>query len=78
MEVASKGITVNAVAPGFIDTDMVKCLPPETVETLLSRIPMGRIGQAPEIAQVVAFLAGNASSFITGTTISVNGGQLMT
>ena len=77
MEVASKGITVNAVAPGMIDTDMVKIMPSTAFETMLARIPMGRMGQASEIGQVVAFLAGEGAGFITGTTISANGGQCM-
>ena len=76
-EVASRGITVNAVAPGFIDTDMTKSLPVEFKDLLLGKIPMGRFGTAEEVAKAVMFLVSENSSYITGNTIHVNGGMLM-
>lgn len=76
-EVGSRGITVNTVAPGFIDTDMTKELPEAQREALMSQIPMGRLGQAEEIASVVAFLAGESVGYVTGETIHVNGGMYM-
>ena len=76
-EVGSRGITVNAVAPGFIATDMTGALPEEQRETLLGRIAVGRLGEPREIAEVVAFLAGDGGSYITGETIQVNGGLYM-
>ena len=76
-EVGSRGITVNTVAPGFIDTDMTKVLPEEQKQILLSRIPLGRLGAPEEIAAVVAFLASDAGGYITGETIHVNGGMYM-
>jgi 3-oxoacyl-[acyl-carrier protein] reductase len=74
-EVGSRGITVNTVAPGFIQTDMTDNLPDEQKEALSSQIPMGRLGSVEEIAQVVLFLAGNGGSYITAQTIHVNGGM---
>lgn len=76
-EGASKGITVNAVAPGYIDTDMVRSVPPAVLEKIVARIPTGRLGHASEIARTVVFLAAEESAFITGATFSVNGGQHM-
>jgi 3-oxoacyl-[acyl-carrier protein] reductase len=76
-EVGSRNITVNTVAPGFIDTDMTKVLPEEQKNQLLSRIPLGRLGAPEEIAAVVLFLAGDAGSYISGETIHVNGGMYM-
>jgi len=76
-EIGSRGITVNSVAPGFIDTDMTSSLPDEQKEALLSQIPAGRLGQADEIAAAVAFLASQQASYITGETIHVNGGMYM-
>jgi acetoacetyl-CoA reductase len=76
-EGAGKGITVNAVAPGYIDTDMVRAVPPNVLEKIVSRIPTGRLGQADEIARTVLFLVADESGFITGSTLSVNGGQHM-
>ena len=76
-EVGSRGITVNAVAPGFIDTDMTRALADETKEALLSQIPLNRLGQAQEIADAVTFLASDNASYITGETINVNGGMYM-
>ncbi len=74
-EVGSRGITVNTVAPGFIQTDMTDALPDEQKKALSSQIPMGRLGSADEIAQTVLFLAGEGGSYITAQTIHVNGGM---
>lgn len=76
-EAGSRGITVNAVAPGFIDTDMTKVLPEEQKNALLSQIPLARLGQPEEIAAAVAFLASPEAAYITGTTLHVNGGMYM-
>ncbi|TBU86430.1 3-oxoacyl-ACP reductase FabG [Phytopseudomonas dryadis] len=76
-EVGSRSITVNAVAPGFIDTDMTRELPQAQREALLTQIPLGRLGQAEEIAKVVAFLASDGAAYVTGATIPVNGGMYM-
>lgn len=76
-EVGSRGITVNSVAPGFIDTDMTKELPEEHKAALLSKIPLGRLGDVEEIASAVAFLASDNASYITGSTLHVNGGMYM-
>jgi len=76
-EVGSRNITVNTVAPGFIDTDMTKVLPEEQKAQLMSRIPLGRLGAPEEIASVVVFLAGDAVAYISGETIHVNGGMYM-
>jgi acetoacetyl-CoA reductase len=76
-EGASKGITVNAIAPGYIDTDMVRAVPPNVLEKIVARIPVGRLGLAEEIARTVLFLVCDEGAFITGSTISVNGGQHM-
>jgi 3-oxoacyl-[acyl-carrier protein] reductase len=76
-ELASRNITVNAVAPGFIDTDMTKGLPDAQKEALLMQIPAGRLGAPEDIAEAVAFLASPAAGYITGQTLSVNGGMLM-
>lgn len=76
-EVGSRNITVNTVAPGFIDTDMTKGLPEEQKQQLLSRIPLGRLGAPEEIASVVVFLASDAGGYISGETIHVNGGMYM-
>jgi len=76
-ELGSRGITVNAVAPGFIDTDMTRELADEQREALLRAIPLARLGQPQEIAAVVAFLVSDAAGYITGETIHVNGGMYM-
>lgn len=76
-EVGSRNITVNTVAPGFIDTDMTRALAAAQKETLLTQIPLGRLGEAQEVAAVVAFLASAAGAYITGETIHVNGGMYM-
>ena len=74
-EVGVRGITVNAIAPGFIQTDMTDSLPDDQKEALASQIPMGRLGTTDEIAQAVLFLAGDGGSYITGQTLHVNGGM---
>jgi len=76
-EVASRGITVNAVAPGFIDTDMTKELTEEQKQAIFGQVPANRLGQPEEIAATVAFLASNQAAYITGETIHVNGGMYM-
>lgn len=76
-ECAAKGITVNAVAPGYVDTDMVKAVPEDVLEKIINGIPVGRLGTADDIARTVQFLVADEASFITGATISVNGGQHM-
>ena len=76
-EFGSRAITVNAVAPGFIETDMTQVLPTSQKEALLSHIPLGRLGSAEEVAGTVAFLAGEEASYVTGTTLHVNGGMYM-
>ncbi len=76
-EIGARGITVNTVAPGFIDTDMTRTLPEAQREILLTQIPLGRLGQADEIAAAVVFLASDAGAYITGTTLHVNGGMYM-
>jgi 3-oxoacyl-[acyl-carrier protein] reductase len=76
-EVGSRAITVNAVAPGFIDTDMTRELSEAQREAMLSQIPLGRLGQPEEIARVVAFLASDGAAYVTGATIPVNGGMYM-
>jgi 3-oxoacyl-[acyl-carrier protein] reductase len=76
-ELASRNITVNAVAPGFIDTDMTRSLSDELKEGLLKQIPLGRLGSADDVAEAVLFLASPAAAYITGQTLSVNGGMLM-
>ncbi|MEL0027146.1 MAG: 3-oxoacyl-ACP reductase FabG, partial [Perlucidibaca sp.] len=76
-EIASRNITVNAVAPGFIETDMTQALPEAQREKLLSVVPAGRLGQPEDIAAAVAFLVSEEASYITGTTLHVNGGMYM-
>jgi len=76
-EVGSRGITVNTVAPGFIDTDMTRGLPEAQRDALLGQIPLGRLGRPEEIAAVVAFLASPAAAYVTGETLHVNGGMYM-
>ena len=76
-EVGSRGITVNSVAPGFIDTDMTRELPDEQRNALLSAIPLARLGEPQEIASVVAFLASDGAAYVTGETVHVNGGMYM-
>ncbi|HXP13610.1 MAG TPA: acetoacetyl-CoA reductase [Stellaceae bacterium] len=76
-EGAGKGVTVNAIAPGYIDTDMVRAVPEDVLKKIVARIPVGRLGHAEEIARGVVFLVGDAAGFITGSTLSINGGQHM-
>ena len=76
-EFGSRAITVNAVAPGFIETDMTHVLPEAQKEALLSQVPLGRLGSAEEVAGTVAFLASEEASYVTGTTLHVNGGMYM-
>jgi 3-oxoacyl-[acyl-carrier protein] reductase len=76
-EIGSRGITVNCVAPGFIDTDMTRALPDQAREGLLAQIPLGRLGQPEDIAAAVVFLAGPGGAYVTGTTVHVNGGMYM-
>ena len=76
-EIGSRNVTVNCVAPGFIDTDMTKVLSDEQHVALKAQIPLGRLGQPEDIAQAVAFLAGPQAAYITGTTLHVNGGMYM-
>ena len=73
----ARGITVNAVAPGFIDTDMTRALADEHKEALLKQIPLNRLGQPEEVAATVAFLASPEAAYITGETMHVNGGMYM-
>jgi acetoacetyl-CoA reductase len=76
-EGAGKGVTVNAIAPGYIDTDMVRAVPANVLEKIVARIPVGRLGHAQEIARGVLFLVSDAGGFVTGSTLSINGGQHM-
>jgi 3-oxoacyl-[acyl-carrier protein] reductase len=76
-EIGSRGVTVNVVAPGFIDTDMTRSLPEDARNALLGQIALGRLGEAQDIANAVAFLAGPNASYITGETLHVNGGMYM-
>ena len=76
-EIGSRGVTVNVVAPGFIDTDMTRAMPQEAKDALVGQIALGRLGEPADIARTVAFLAGPAASYITGETLHVNGGMYM-
>lgn len=76
-EGAAKGITVNAIAPGYIDTDMVRAVPADVLKKIVAKVPVGRLGQASEIARGVLFLVADEGGFITGSTLSINGGQHM-
>jgi acetoacetyl-CoA reductase len=76
-EGAGKGVTVNAIAPGYVDTDMVRAVPQNVLEKIISNIPMGRLGRAEDIARGIMFLIADDADFITGSTLSINGGQHM-
>ncbi|SDQ21719.1 3-oxoacyl-ACP reductase FabG [Pseudoxanthomonas sp. CF125] len=76
-EIGSRGVTVNVVAPGFIDTDMTRAMPEEAKQGLVGQIALGRLGEPADIARAVAFLAGPSASYITGETLHVNGGMYM-
>ena len=74
-ENARKGVTVNCICPGYIDTEMVQAVPPKVLEGIIAQIPVGRLGRAEEIAAMVAYLASDDAAFITGAVMTVNGGQ---
>jgi acetoacetyl-CoA reductase len=76
-EGARFGITVNAIAPGYVDTEMVRAVPPEVLQKIIARIPVGRLGKPGDIARGVVFLTSDESDFVTGSTLSINGGQHM-
>jgi acetoacetyl-CoA reductase len=76
-EGAAKGITVNAIAPGYVNTEMVQAVPEKVLEKIIARIPVGRLGETSDIARGVLFLAADDADFITGSTLSINGGQHM-
>lgn len=78
LECAAKGITVNAIAPGYIDTDMVRAVPDDVLQKIIAQVPAGRLGMAEEVAHAVAFLAEDKSGFINGATLSLNGAQYLT
>jgi acetoacetyl-CoA reductase len=77
LENAKKGVTVNCIAPGYIDTEMVQSVPEKVLESIISQIPVGRLGRGDEIADMVAFLAGERAGYVTGATLALNGGQYM-
>jgi acetoacetyl-CoA reductase len=77
LENAKKGVTVNVIAPGYIDTEMVQAVPEKVLEGIIAQIPVGRLGRGDEIADMVAFLAGERAGYVTGTTLSLNGGQYL-
>ncbi|MEW5683625.1 MAG: beta-ketoacyl-ACP reductase [Pseudomonadota bacterium] len=77
LENAKKGVTVNVIAPGYIDTEMVQAVPEKVLEGIIGQIPVGRLGRGEEIADMVAFLAGERAGYVTGATLSLNGGQYM-
>lgn len=78
LESASKGITVNAIAPGYVDTDMVRAVAPDILKAIIGRIPVGRLGRVDEIAKAVCYLVSDEAAFMTGATLTINGGQYMT
>ncbi len=77
LENARKGVTVNCIAPGYIDTEMVQAVPEKVLEGIIAQIPVGRLGKGEEIADMVAFLAGERAGYVTGATLALNGGQYM-
>jgi acetoacetyl-CoA reductase len=76
-EGAAQGITVNAIAPGYVDTDMVRAVPQDILEKIIQQIPIGRLGRGEDIARAVLFLIADEADFVTGSTLSINGGQHM-
>jgi acetoacetyl-CoA reductase len=78
LEGARRGITVNAICPGYIDTEMVQAVPDNVLQTIIARIPVGRLGSAEEIARAVLFLVADEAGFVTGATLTINGGQYLT
>ena len=77
LENAKKGVTVNAIAPGYIDTEMVQAVPEKVLQAIIDQIPVGRLGRGDEIADVVSWLAGERAGSVTGATLTINGGQFM-
>ena len=77
LENAKKGVTVNCIAPGYIDTEMVQAVPEKVLESIIGQIPVGRLGRGEEIADMVAFLSGENAGYVTGATLALNGGQYM-
>jgi acetoacetyl-CoA reductase len=77
-EGARYGITANAIAPGYIGTDMVRAVPEKVLEKIIAQIPVGRLGEPEEIARAVVFLAADEAGFVTGSTLNINGGQYIT
>ena len=77
LENARRGVTVNCIAPGYIDTEMVQAVPEKVLEGIIAQIPVGRLGHGDEIADMVAFLAGERAGYVTGATLALNGGQYM-
>jgi acetoacetyl-CoA reductase len=77
LENAKKGVTVNAIAPGYIDTEMVQAVPEKVLQGIIDQIPVGRLGRGDEIADVVSWLAGERAGYVTGATLTINGGQFM-
>jgi acetoacetyl-CoA reductase len=75
MENAKKGVTVNCICPGYIDTEMVQAVPEKVLESIIGQIPVGRLGKAEEIASLVAWLASDDAAFMTGAVLTINGGQ---
>jgi acetoacetyl-CoA reductase len=78
LETARKGITVNTVCPGYIDTDMVRAVPKDVLDGIIAKIPVGRLGKADEIAHAIVFLTSDQAAFVTGSTLTINGGQYLT
>lgn len=77
LESAARGITVNAVAPGYVATDMLAVVPQQVLQAIVAQIPVGRLGRVDEVARIVSFLVGEGAGFVTGSTVSANGGQYM-
>jgi len=76
-EVVRKGVTVNTISPGYVETDMVRAMKPEVLQSIIGQIPMGRLAQPEEVAGLVAYLASEEASYVTGANISINGGLHM-